>query len=93
MAATMTDSAMRRAVSKVDFVPGADQIVPDCRFGFLDPDDSLAMPLDRVTGRTMIGRPARLDCDMPIGPSQALITAGHWRNGAIVPERGEDGKM
>src|SRR5215218_8211548 len=85
MAAMMTDSAMRRAVSKVGFITGPVPTAPVGRFAFLAPVARFAPTRGRVVGRIITGRPARLGCDMLIGPCQALIPAGHPRDRGIVP--------
>ncbi len=56
----MTDSAMRRAVSRVGFVIEAVPTASDGHCGFLVLDGWLATPRGRVCGRTTTGCPARL---------------------------------
>src|ERR687897_699859 len=92
MAATMTDSAMRRAVSRFGFVTGVTTTAPDDRFEFPAPVARSALTRGRVVGRIITGRPARLGCGMLIGPCRALMPAGHPRHRGIVPGRGRGGK-
>src|ERR671911_192950 len=92
MAAMMTDSAIRRAVSSVGFVSGAATTAPEGRFASATLVARSALTRGRVVGRIFTGRLARLGCDMLIGPCGALIPAGHPRDRGIVPERGHGGK-
>jgi hypothetical protein len=67
----MTDSAIRRAVSRDGLATGATLIGGVGRLGLPFPGGLLAATRDRLAGRTTITRPARLECGMRISPSSS----------------------
>src|SRR5215218_10037509 len=88
----MTDSAMRRAVSRDGLATGAVAIGGDGRLGFPFPCRGSATTRGRAPARTAMARLARLGCGMQSGLPMRTLPASRSCDRRIVPEEGDDSK-